>query len=148
ETTDPSSCSICWALPDGRFFFRSWAWVATRGVQLREAVNLPRYQQFQAEGSMTVTDGDMIDARLVRDHVVRLCTTYDVRTVNFDPRGAFVLAHEIEEQGYGTERVPPSPRYFNGPMKEFSRAYAEGRILHDGSGWQRYCLSNVRIEVN
>ncbi|MFX8059768.1 hypothetical protein ABTK63_20900, partial [Acinetobacter baumannii] len=28
------------------------------------------------------------------------------------------------------------------------RAWKEGRITHDGSAWVKYCLSNVRVEVN
>lgn len=148
ETTDPSSCSICFRLPGDRFFFRSWAWVAEEGVKLREAVNLPKYEQFAAEGSMTITKGNLIDYPLVRDHLLKLCQSYDVRMVHADPRSAYTMLHEIKEHGYNAEHVPQSFRYYNGLMKEFARAYAEGRILHDGNSWLRYCLSNIRCEVN
>lgn len=148
ETVDPSSCTIAFRLPDNRYYFRSHCWIAEDGVRLREASNLPRYQQFASEGSMTITQGNLIDYRLVRDHILKLCQTYQVRMVHFDPRSAYLMMHEIQEQGYQAEQVPQSFRYYNPIMKEFSRAYQEGRILHDGSTWLRYCLSNVRVEVN
>lgn len=148
ETTDPSSCSICFALADGRFYFRSWAWVCEAGVKKREGENLRRYEEFRAENTLTFTSGDMIDKRLIQDHVMDLCRRYNVRKVNFDPRGAYVLAYEIEDCGYCCERVPPNARHFNGPMREFERAYTERRITHNGSQWLKYCLSNVRVEVN
>jgi phage terminase large subunit-like protein len=58
------------------------------------------------------------------------------------------LANDIGDHGFETGRFVQSPKNFDGPMREFERAYREGRIYHDGSSWLRYCLSNVRCEVN
>lgn len=148
ETTDPSSCSICFRLPDNRFFFKSWAWVAEEGVKLREQANLPKYEQFAAAGSLTITGGNLMDYPKIRDHVLTLCQSFNVVSVNADPRSTFVMLHEIGQHGYHTQHVSQTPRHYNGVMKEFHRAYHEGRILHDGSSWLRYSLSNVRVEIN
>jgi phage terminase large subunit-like protein len=145
---DPTSVSITWALPDGRYFTRSHAWVTSDGVTQREASNLPKYQQYQFGGHMTVTDGNMIDADRVRDYILTLCRTYDVRVVNWDVRDSYVLARQIQNEGYTCERVPPNARYYNAPLREFAKAYKAGRIMHDGSPWLRFCLGNVRLELN
>jgi phage terminase large subunit-like protein len=54
-----------WVRPGRKFFVRSWAWVAEAGVREREKTNLPKYQQFIAEGSMVMTPGDVIDKSAV-----------------------------------------------------------------------------------
>lgn len=47
-----------------------------------------------------------------------------------------------------SHEFPQTFRYFNDPMREFEKAYKEGRIFHNGSSWLRYCLQNVRVETN
>ena len=42
-----------------------WAWVAEAGRPRAQKSNLVKYQQFVAEGSMTVTPGDVIDKTAV-----------------------------------------------------------------------------------
>lgn len=149
EAGDPSSVSQVFALGEGRFFVRSWAWLCEAGIRNRErAANLPRYDAWIEEGSLTVTDGDMIDARLVRDHILDLCQRYEVRSVNFDPRSAYMIGQEIGAEGYETQRIPQSFRFFTPLLNEFGRAWREGRVTHNGSDWLRYCLSNVRVETN
>jgi phage terminase large subunit-like protein len=148
ETTDPSSITISWKLDDGRYYTQTKAFIAEEGLRLRERSNLSRFDSFIAAGDMTTTPGDMIDERRLFHHIADLCKTYNVRTVHFDPRSAFVLANRLGEEGIDCRRVPPSARYFNAPMREIEKSLREGRLLHDGSGWLRFCLQNVRVQTN
>lgn len=148
ETVCPTSVSIVWSLPNREFYVKSWCWVAEAGVELRNKGTLCRFDQFIREGHMAVTEGDMIDRAKVFDHIIGLCETYDVRQVNFDPHGAYVIGNDIANQGYPVARIVQSQKNFNPIMVEFARAYKEGRVFHDGSSWQRFCLANVRVEVN
>lgn len=148
EVCDPSSVSICHKLPDNKFYVRSWAWTAAQGVKEREASQLPKYRQFIEEGSMFETTGNMIDKDMVLRHVIEKCKTYNPSVIRFDPRSAWVMMQDLESMGYRCESVTQNFKSFNDPMASFARAYKEGRILHDGSTWLKYCLGNVRIEVD
>ncbi len=149
EAGDPSSVSVVWHLGDNRYHVRSWGWVCKAGIHNRaRASNLPRYDTWTQEGSLQITDGDMIDARVIRDHIIDLCQRYDVRSVNFDPRGAYSMGNEIAEEGYATARIPQNFRYFTPLLNEFGKAWREKRVTTNGSQWLRYCLGNVRIETN
>lgn len=145
EVCDPSSVSITWDMGNGRYFTRSRAWVAERGVVEREKQNLRTYREFP---ELKITPGDMLDEREVFGHLVDLCKTYRVGVVNFDPRSAYVLANRLAEEGAKCERVPPSARHFNPGMVELKKAIDEGRLQHDGNAWVRFCLQNVRVQVN
>jgi phage terminase large subunit-like protein len=145
EVGDPSSISISFDLGDNRSFVRSWAWVCERQHYEREKGLLRSFRDFP---EITITKGDMLDERAILKHLVDLCKRYRVSVVNFDPRSAYVLANRLSEEGVKCERVPPSPRYFNPAMVEFRKALEEGRIKHDGSSWLKFCLANVRVQVN
>lgn len=146
QRVDPTSLSAVWVRPDRRFYVRSWAWVAEAGVRDREARNLPRYASFVAEGSMTITPGDMIDKRPILAAFADLVAGGNVRAVVFDPNGAWVVANELEGQGFEVYRQPQTHRWYNGPTRELEAAVIEKRVTHDGSGWVRWCVNSVRLD--
>lgn len=148
ECGDPTSVSLCWDLGNRNYHIKSWCWVAEEAVKKRSQGTLCRYEEFIDQGSMTVTEGDMIDSSVVLAHILMLCEKYSPSGCNFDPRGAYILGNMVENEGYATARVPPTHRYLNGPMLEFSKAWKEGRISHDGSAWLKYTLGCVRVDVN
>ncbi|MBP3954913.1 hypothetical protein J8F10_06415 [Gemmata sp. G18] len=145
ETTDPTSVTITWELSPGRYYSRSWCWVAEKAVVEREKSNLSHYREFP---EMCITKGDMIDERVILAHLVALAKNYDVKVCNFDPRLAYVMANRLSEEGVKCERVPASARFFNPAMVELRKAIDEKRYSHDGSSWLKFCLQNVRVELN
>lgn len=145
QTTDPTSLAAVWLLDGRRFAVRSWAWVAEGGVRKREASNLPKYAQFIAEGAMVMTAGDLIDKSLCRAKILELASAFDVQALVMDPNGHLVFGAELAGQGFEVYRQPQNFKHFNDPTKEFQIAVAEGRVLHDGNGWLRWCLHSVRL---
>jgi phage terminase large subunit-like protein len=148
EVADPTSISIIFCLPGKKFFIKSHAFVCEKGIQYRSKTNLPKFAEFVEQGCMTRTDGDMIDRNAVFEYLMELCRQWDVRSVNFDPHGAFIMANDVEQEGYVTKRVRQSHADYHPIMVEFANAYKDGRILHDGSGWQGYSLSNIRVDID
>lgn len=144
-STDPSAVTAVWAMGDGTHYVRSWGWVCREGVTLRERTSLPRYDQYEAEGWLTVTDGDRIDDELILSHILDLIGTNQVKGVVFDPTAAIVMMGRVESHGVQVHRLTQSHRNYNGPMKELSKAIAEKRINHDGNNLLRYNLSCLRV---
>lgn len=148
-TTSPSSAVAVWELPNGERFVKGWAWVAREGVKLRERTSLPKYEEFEQQGWMTVTDGDMIDHALILQHLTDLCRTNRVRRVIFDPTSAVVMMNRLaDDTGADVRRMPQTYRYFSAPMQALFLAIKQGQIKHDRNNWLRYCLGNVRLEEN
>lgn len=146
QSVDPTSITAVFVLDDKHFHTQSWAFVAEDGVRRREKSNLPRYQQFIADGVMTMTPGDMIDTTAVKAKVLQLTRQYHVIGVVFDQYSAFTLANEIGQEGVTVWRSPQSFKYMSSPMKELNQAVLEQRISHDGNAWLRWCMQNVRTE--
>ncbi|MBN9520848.1 hypothetical protein J0H58_20395 [bacterium] len=144
QTTDPSSVTLIWDMGE-YYYVRSRAWVCKAGAELREKANLPLFAQFP---EVELTDGSMIDYRLIRDYILDNCERFNVSGVYFDPTFAHMMLNEIMEEGHNCKRVPQNYRHFDPAMREFKRAWDEGRVRHDGSSWLRYCFSNVRVEIS
>src|ERR1044071_3910107 len=156
QTTDPSSVSAVWLLPPReddarpnpprRYFARSWSWVASEGVRLREQTNLPRSQQFQAEGHMTITEGNVIDKQAIRDHVRGLRDAgHQVKSLVMDGSGYTVFGTELEADGFEVFRMPQTMDYFADPTRELAEAVLTGSMHHDGNSWLRWCVNSVRL---
>jgi phage terminase large subunit-like protein len=148
QTTDPSSVSAVWSLPENRFVVQSWGWVCSDGVKIREKGNLPLFQQFAGQGSMTITTGGTIDERRIKTHILDLCKRYKVQSIVFDPNSAYVLAKDLESEGIECLRQPQTHKYYNPAIKAMERAIHEKRIIHDGNTWLRYCVNNMRLDEN
>jgi phage terminase large subunit-like protein len=149
QRIDPSSVGGVWLLPDKQFYVKSWAWVAEDGVRQRERGNLRKYTEFELEGSMTITKGDVIDKEAMKSHIIGLRTSgFQVQGVVFDPNMLWVLGVELEGMGLNVQRMPQNFKHFTDPMKEFEAHLAAGKIKHDGNTWLRYSLHSVRLETD
>lgn len=150
QTTDPTSLSAVWLLPGRRFAVRSHAFVAEAGVRYREKTNLPRYTQFEASGAMTITQGGTMDVEAVRMAILKYRDDgHRLESLVIDASGLWVFGNDMDaKEGIRTFRMPQTHRYYTKPMKEFQLAMTEGRIVHDGNEWLRWCLNSVRLDVN
>jgi phage terminase large subunit-like protein len=150
QRIDPTSISAVWPRPGRRFFVRSWAWVAEAGVREREKTNLPRYQQFVAEGSMIVTAGDVIDKSAVLGQLRYMVGLGNVKALVMDPNGAWVVGQDLDGD-LGGERIfrqPQTHRWFTGRVRELQTAVIERRVTHDGSAWARWCIHSARLDTD
>ncbi len=149
QRIDPTSLSAVWLLPDRRFHVKSWAWVAEAGVREREKSNLKRYQEFAADGCLTVTPGDVIDKAPIRAHVLGLRDAgHQVQALVMDPNGAWVFGTDLAGDGIEVFRMPQGYKQFNDPTKQFEEAVIAGRLTHDGGGWLRWCVHSVRLATD
>ncbi len=147
-TTDPSSIGITWALPGGIYYTQSWAFVCREGYKRREAANEGKYKAFVDEGSMTITEGNMIDDDLIVDEIEKLYTKYESKMVVMDVNSAFCVAKRLTSRSMETYVMRPTRNEFTAPMRQYEKAFNEGRIQSDGTTWLVWCLNNVRLDVS
>lgn len=146
QRIDPTSISAVWVRPGRKFYARSWSFVAEAGVRERERSNLPRYQQFVAEGAMTITPGDVVSLSAVLGKFDELIAGGNVKALVMDPNGAWILGQHLDGKGFDIYRQPQTHRWFNAPTRELETCVTEKRITHDGNAWLRWCLNSVRLD--
>ena len=147
STTDPTSVSIVWWLPDNRFYIRSYAWVCEAGVRRREYSNLPRYQQYQQGGWLTITHGNVIDQMQVKTFITASCNKFNVQEIIFDSYNAGLMATELQTVR-AVFYAPQNYKFYNAPCKAFEIALSANQLIHDGNTFLRWAAKNVRLEID
>ena len=99
---------------------------------------------------MTITQGGTMDVEAVRMAILKYRDDgHRLESLVIDASGLWVFGNDMDaKEGIKTFRMPQTHRYYTKPMKEFQLAMTEGRIVHDGNEWLRWCLNSVRLDVN
>lgn len=101
------------------------------------------YSRWQHMGLLTVTDGNEIDFRRIREDVEADMARFDVQEVVYDPWRATQLAQELTEDGATCVEYRNTVANMSEPMKELEAAVNGGRLKHDGNEVMTFCASNV-----
>lgn len=99
---------------------------------------------------MVMTDGDVIDTRVIREKIIQLDKSLFFRKICLDPWNAKQLAGELLEAGLLVEEFIQGPRTYHPVMRKFEEVYFKGQLCHGGDPVLRWCASNliVRYDVN
>lgn len=116
----------------GRYWVEHHSFCCRTAVERREAQNLVKYTLFEADGSLTVHAGNIIDFEDVRAYIRRLAERREVRAVAFDPRESADSILILKAEGLPAEQYPPGPLYFNGPLRRLESWVNDGKLAHDG----------------
>lgn len=105
------------------------------------------YDQWQREGHLVATDGDVVDYEAVRQTIREWGKRFNVQEIAFDPWNATDLVTRLQgadgflctpmRQGFGS---------LSAPTKSLEKAILSGRLRHDGHPVLRWCVSNVAVE--
>lgn len=101
------------------------------------------YQGWMKDGWLTVTDGEIIDYRVISDDIVALCDLLDVQELAYDPFQATMLVTELMEKGVPVVEVRPTVLNFSEPMKTLDSVIRARQIRHNGDPVMTWMISNV-----
>ena len=101
------------------------------------------YKQWEREGWLTVTEGEIIDFRKIRDDILELNNVFDLKELAFDPFQATMLINELEDEGLPVVEMRPTVLNFSEPMKSLDALIRSKQIKHNGDPVQSWMISNV-----
>jgi phage terminase large subunit-like protein len=111
-----------------------------------KTINQPQnehYQEWNNDGWLTETEGEMIDYEVIFDDIVDLCTRFDVEELSYDPFQATMLVTKLMGQGVPVIEIPATVKNFSDPMKHVDGLIRSRRIRHNGDPVYTWMLSNV-----
>lgn len=119
-------------LPYGKFGVKARAYITEHTLfKLPVAMRL-KYEDFIAEGSLSVMPGTILDMDVVYDDLQKFMedNAYDAFCIGYDPYNAkaFIERWEREHGPYGIEKVPQGAKTESVPLGEI-RKLAEDRLL-------------------
>jgi phage terminase large subunit-like protein len=113
----------------------------------RDTADLPEkkhYRDWEAEGWLHVTPGNVIDYRFIERDIVADSAQFDTREIGFDKYNATDLVTRLmEDHGLPMIEVPQTTASLSEPMKLFESLVLAGRIHHNGDPVLTYGVSNV-----
>lgn len=107
------------------------------------------YQAWADQGFLTLTPGQIVDYRYIREVVLEWFDQYDVQEIGFDPYGATQLAIQLhEDDGLPMVEVGQTVRNLSEAMKETEALIFDRRIHHGNNPVLDWMASNVTAKVD
>lgn len=133
STTDVSAVVALFPSEDGQVIEAvPHFWLPEANLAERERRDHLPYGQWAAAGLLTLTPGNVIDYRYIRDWLVAFADTHEVLELAYDPWNATGLVTELQELGM---RVAPTRQGFatlSAPTKELERIVLTRGLRHGG----------------
>lgn len=141
-------CAFTFLFPlrNGSFGVKTHSYITELTLMKLPAAMRYKYDQFIAEGSLIIMNGNILDMMEVYDeldnHIQQ--KEYDVRAFGFDPYNAkeFVQRWEIENGPFGIEKVPQGARTESVPLGEL-KVLAEERMLLFDEDLMSFAMGNA-----
>lgn len=111
-------------------------------------VNSSRYMGFDAEGLLTLTDGEVIDFETIKDDLREFAGRFSVEQAAFDPWQATQLAQEMQDEGLPMVEVRATVQNFSEPMKELEKLVLQKLLAHGGCPVLTWMVSNVVAQLD
>lgn len=135
---------------EDKYRLLSWHWIPRDKLSEKSRLNNATYDDWYRNGWLSLTDGNVIDLKFIRQSIVNLGKEYDIRGISYD---RFFMATEIaqnlqDEDGFLIEPHGMGYVSMNPTMVEMERLILGRRIEHDGNPLFLWEMANVVAQVD
>lgn len=161
-TTDLSALALVfpiWKEEDGSRHIDSYQvmmryWIPEEAADERERHDHVPYRQWEKDGFITLTPGNVIDYDYIRQEIREIREVYNLRELAFDRWGAAKLVQDLVEDGFTTDPkidgvpiIPFGQGYasMSSPTKELMTLALRKKIRHGGNPVLRWNADNTTV---
>jgi phage terminase large subunit-like protein len=148
SNSDLTCIVACWRDDDGNYVVWAWFFCPADNLKRRAERDGVPYPQWAADGFIIPTPGNVVDFRVVEDHVRDLCERFDVREIAFDPHLARNMMNTLHEDGFPAVEMRQGWVTMAPAIKEVERAIIGGTFIHGGHPVLRWNFANVSVETD
>lgn len=108
----------------------------------------PSYLPWQKEGYLTITPGNVIDYRYIKQELIDLHAKHPIRNIVYDPWSASHFIPELVEEGIEATAFGQSMRNMSIPTQQFEVLLENNTIKLASNPIFRWMVSNVMIRTD
>lgn len=105
--------------------------------------NTDRYRQFDLDGLLTLTIGEVVDFDTIKDDLREFYSRFDVQEIAYDPWQATQLAQELEKENMTMVELRHTVQNMSEPMKELEALVLQKKLAHGDCPIMTWMMSNV-----
>ncbi|MBB3259992.1 phage terminase large subunit-like protein [Paraburkholderia bannensis] len=130
---------------DGEWHVLAWVFCPQSKVAEQSKSDAAPYAKWKEQGWLIVTEGDVLDYKVVRSTVLQACRVFDVEEIAFDVWNATHLANELLEEDVPMVQLPQNFGGLSPGSKLLERLVYGRRLRHNANPVLRWCASNVSL---
>ncbi|MBB4067164.1 terminase large subunit [Gellertiella hungarica] len=145
---DLAAVVAAWRHDDGRVSVQPWFFVPGEDLAARAERDGVPYQQWQADGLITVIDGPVIEPTAVEVQIKELCARFHVHEVAFDPHLARMTMQRLHDDGIPVVEMRQGPLTMGPAIGDLERVVNGRNIRHNGHPVLRHHFDSVVASRN
>lgn len=146
DTRDLTSLSLCWPLPGGQVFVRSWGYIPAGTVQSRGKRDGVTYEAWARDGHIKLTDGNVTDWKAVRYHIKELSLKYQIRGIGYDRWGARDCVRDLTEDGINVMQFGQGYSSMSPAVKRAETLIFGGMLTHEENPALRWNIDCAKVK--
>lgn len=108
------------------------------------------YRRWAEKGYLTLTDGPVIDYRVIVDYVLHLNKAVRILSIGYDPWKSQEVINMLAASGAERVLVPVRQTYgyFTAPVESFEHGVKTGKIFINDNPINAYCFGNAVLDID
>jgi phage terminase large subunit-like protein len=148
STFDTTAFVAIWPDDDGTYDIYAHFFIPEENAAKRAKEDRVPYLEWAKAGFVTLTEGDVTDYDVVRDHVLAFCEKNAVRGVAIDRYNATHLTTQLDNEGVVMKPFGQGFVSMNAPTKLLETLVIQGRLRHGGNPVLQWQASNVQVKTD
>lgn len=141
-TTDMSAFTTMWVDEANQLYYFRTMYYLPRESLIENRFKI-MYGEWQRNGWLTITPGNVIDYDYILNDVVETSRMHRLSSIAYDSYNATQFVINATNKGLPMRPFSQALGNFNKPTKEFERLALSGRCIIDDNPITRYCFRNV-----
>lgn len=143
-STSDLTCVSVMVNTEDKFYFRNYYFVPNEQLQVN--TNRDLYRQWQQQGHLFVTPGNVTDYDYILNKVLEINSQLQIYQIGYDQWNATQWAISATEAGLNLIPYSMSIGSLNRPTKELARLILSGKVVMYDNPIDRFCFQNVVIK--
>jgi phage terminase large subunit-like protein len=129
-------------------YVKSYFFCPDDNIRERSIADGVPYAQWQEDGSLQMTEGNVTDYDFIRAKIISLANIYRIECVAFDRWNASQLVIQLTNDGANMKPFGQGFISMSAPTKEVEKLFLSTEINHDGNPVMEWMINNVMLRFD